>query len=398
MNKSLLSPEVQDFIRNFRGDLTKLILKRPLFENISNKELAVQVRSLELARKKFPDLSKVHSLIYPPKLHLEQSSSALTAKFKAECLQNGRGVDLTGGFGIDTYYLAQTHQNIIYTDPDQTIASIAEHNFREIGQENVRFYDLPAEIMLDQLPMQLDWFLIDPSRRNINDAKVISLEDSEPNVVRLQEKLQRKFHAGLIKASPMLSIDKALTQLQYVKAVHVLAIKNEVKELLFQVDHAKENQTVKIKCYDLNKDEPLIYENERQKDGKAQASFSEVSNYLYQPHPSILKAGFFHTLANEYKTDKIASDTHLFTSKEPVRFPGRSFKVRKVMPYKPKRIKKEYKQRNYHVISKNFGIKSEVIADELELKPQGNNYLICFKDKHDNRSIADTELITNEQQ
>ena len=396
MNKALLSDEVQNFIRKFRGDLTKLVLQKPLFEHITNKELAVQVRSLELARKKFPELTEDHDLIYPPKLHLEQSSSTLTAKFKAERLPKGRGVDLTGGFGIDTYYLAQTHQNIIYTDPDPTIASIAEHNFRRIGLENIQFHDLPAEILLDQLPMQLDWYLIDPSRRNRKDTKVVSLEDSEPNVVRLQEKLQRKFHAGMIKASPMLSIDKALAQLENVVAVHILAIKNEVKELLFQIDHAKEPRTVNIKCYDLNKDEPLIYQNEYQKDDKAQVSFSDVSNYLYQPHPSILKAGFFQTLAKEHSVDKIASDTHLYTSKQEIGFPGRSFKVRKVIPYKPKHLKKEYRRRKYHVITKNFGIKSEVIADELEFKPQGEDYLICFKDLNGKRLIADTELITNE--
>ncbi len=394
MNKALLSAEVQAFIRKFTGNLTKLVLQKPHFENITNKELAVQIRSLELARKKFPELTENHHLIYPPKLHLEQSSSTLTAKFKAERFPKGRGVDLTGGFGIDTYYLAQTHQNIIYTDPDPLIASIAEHNFRKIGVENIQFHDLPAEILLDQLPMQLDWYLIDPSRRNRKGAKVFSLEDSEPNVIRLQKELQRKFHAGLIKASPMLSIEKALAQLENVVAVHILAIKNEVKELLFQMDHAKEPRTVKIKCYDLNKNEPLIYQNGYQEDDKAEASFSDVSNYLYQPHPSILKAGFFHSIAKEYRVDKIALDTHLYTSKEEIGFPGRSFKVRKVIPYKPKYLKKEYKRRKYHVITRNFGIKSEVVANELELKPEGDDYLICFKDPKGKRLVADTALIT----
>ena len=340
MNTKLLASDVQKFIKNFKGDVAALLLQKPQFKNLSNKELAVQIQSYRLAKKKIPAFKDRNDIIYPPKIHLEQSSSEQTAKFKAQLLQKGRGVDLTGGFGIDTYYLAQTNENVIYTDANQELSSIADHNFKNLSQENIQVYDLPAEMMLDQLPMQLDWFFIDPSRRSNNNSKIITLEDSQPDILKIQHKLKAKFHHGLIKASPMLSIEKALKQIKQVEIVHIVAINNEVKELLFQVNYTKEIKAIKINSYDLNNKTNLIYQKEHNDTTSFHIQYSDVKAFLYLPHPAISKAGFFKDLAIDFSVDKIAQETHLYTSTDKVDFPGRSFSVIQVLKYKPKKLKK----------------------------------------------------------
>jgi hypothetical protein len=392
MNSKLLASDVQKFIKNFTGDLAALLLKKPQFKNLSNKELAVQIQTYQLAKKKIPAFKYRNDIIYPPKIHLEQSSSEQTAKFKAQLLQKGRGVDLTGGFGLDAYYLAQTNENVIYTDADQELSSIVDHNFKNLSVNNIQVYDLPADIMLDQLPMQLDWFFIDPSRRSNNNSKIITLEDSQPDILGLQQKLKAKFHHGLIKASPMLSIEKALRQIDQVENVHIVAMNNDVKELLFQVNYTQEVKATKINSYDLSNETNLIYQKEYSNKISFQIQYSDVKDFLYIPHPAISKAGFFYDLAVDFSVDKIAQATHLYTSKDKLDFPGRCFKVLQIFEYKPKKLKKLFFNENYHIITKNFGIKSDHITTTWSLQPKGNKYLIAFKDKSGKRLVAKTEL------
>ena len=396
MNSKLLEPDVQKFIKNFTGDIATLLLKKPKFKNLSNKELAVQIQSYPLAKKKLPAFKDRNDIIYPPKIHLEQSSSEPTAKFKAQLLQKGRGVDLTGGFGIDTYYLAQTNENVIYTDANHELSSIVDHNFKNLSQDNIQVYDLPAEMMLDQLPMQLDWFFVDPSRRSNSNSKITTLEDSQPDILKLQQKLKAKFHHGLIKASPMLSIEKAIQQIEQVEIVHIIAIKNEVKELLFQVNYTKEIRSIKISCYDLSNETSIIYQKEYTDSQNPSIEYTDVKDFLYLPHPSIAKAGFFNDLAIDFPVDKIAYNTHLYTSTDKVDFPGRCFSVLEVFEYKPKKLKGLFSNKDYHVITKSFGIKSEAISSSWFLQPRGNRYLIAFKDSYGKRLIAESELIKSD--
>ena len=392
MNSKLLASDVQEFIKNFTGDVSQLLLKKSQFKNISNKELAVQIQSYQLAKKKVPAFKDRNDIIYPPKIHLAQSSSELTAKFKAKLLQKLRGVDLTGGFGIDSYYFAQTNENVIYTDADQELSSIVDHNFKNLSVKNIQVYDLPADVMLDQLPMQLDWFFIDPSRRSNNNSKIITLEGSQPDILGLQQKLKAKFHHGLIKASPMLSIEKALTQIEQVENIHIVAINNDVKELLFQVNYTKEIKRIKVNSYDLYNKTNLIYQKEYSDTTSSLILYSDVKEFLYLPHPAISKAGFFKDLAVDFPVDKIAQETHVYTSSDKVDFPGRCFSVHQVHEYKPKKLKKLFSNKDYHIITKSFGIKSEVISNNWSLEPRGNKYLIAFTDRFGKRLIAETEL------
>ena len=54
----------------------------------------------------------------------------------------------------------------------------------------------------------------------------------------------------------------------------------------------------------------------------------DLQQYLYEPDAAILKAGAFKVLCQRYPVSKLAPDTHLYTSGEPVAdFPGRRWKV-----------------------------------------------------------------------
>jgi myo-inositol-1-phosphate synthase len=176
MNKKLLHPEVQSFIKSFKANLSDFLLRKPQFRGVTNQEIATQIQAVRIARVKIPEFSKRDDIIYPAKLHLEQSSSFLTSQFKANLLYGMKGVDLTGGFGIDTYFLGKTNYEVIYTEPNRELAAIVATNFKNLNADTIKVLDLSAELMLDQLSMQLDWFYIDPSRRNDQNTKIITFE------------------------------------------------------------------------------------------------------------------------------------------------------------------------------------------------------------------------------
>ena len=73
--QKITAPEVQKYIsENLNSDLTKLLLKKSPFPEVSMQEIAQQIKGKQIAAKKFPFLLK-ENIVFPPHLNLEQASS-----------------------------------------------------------------------------------------------------------------------------------------------------------------------------------------------------------------------------------------------------------------------------------------------------------------------------------
>ncbi len=68
------------------------------FEGISTQELLVQLSGKKRAEKKLPLWFQTREIIYPPNVNLEQTSSEVTAKYKASLVEGDSLLDLTGWF------------------------------------------------------------------------------------------------------------------------------------------------------------------------------------------------------------------------------------------------------------------------------------------------------------
>ena len=67
MNKSILNTGVQNFIKNnWDTDIVSVLLKKPQFEGISQKELAQQLESKKKAKTKLPTWFNSEGIYYPP--------------------------------------------------------------------------------------------------------------------------------------------------------------------------------------------------------------------------------------------------------------------------------------------------------------------------------------------
>ncbi|MEJ2005966.1 MAG: hypothetical protein P8X57_13625, partial [Cyclobacteriaceae bacterium] len=126
--------EVRDFLERHREDDShQLSLKYREMEGIPFPVIANQLRARQKAKDKLPEWYNSPCVIYPPLLNLEQASSELTAKYKSGIFKGDHLADLTGGTGIDTYYLSAGFRQSTYVEKEPFLCRLARHNFTCLG-------------------------------------------------------------------------------------------------------------------------------------------------------------------------------------------------------------------------------------------------------------------------
>ena len=93
---------------------------------------------------------------------------------------------------------------------------------------------------------------LDPDRRDALKQKKFLLEDLSPNILELQSVLLQKADKVLTKLSPMINISYLLHTLPKITHIHLVALRNEVKEVLVVQEAKIEIETqVQIHCVNL---------------------------------------------------------------------------------------------------------------------------------------------------
>lgn len=333
-----LNEITKQFIReNLNADVPTLALKKaPVGTDIS---LALrQIAARQLMQKKVPQWAENEDLLFPAHLSIEQCSSEATARYKANLLEGVSFADLTGGLGIDSYYLAQRFQQADYVERQAELCDLARHNFAVL-KADIKVWNETAEDYLKECGHK-DCIFVDPARRDEHGRKTVSIGDCTPDVAALQDVLIEKATTVMVKLSPMLDVNQALEQLRYVKEVHVVAVANECKELDFIMERGYQGET-RLVCVNLLTDQPemrFALEEER----NCQCKMADgVLKYLYEPHPALMKAGCFKLLTERFEVLKLHKNSNLYTSDKLVPdFPGRIFEVEGWAAYH-KKIKQE---------------------------------------------------------
>ncbi|NHF61111.1 class I SAM-dependent methyltransferase [Flavobacteriaceae bacterium TP-CH-4] len=374
MNNNILKSDLQDFInKNYKGDILSVLFKKPIFEGISNQELAQQLEAKEKCRTKLPTWFRTSNIYYPKKLNIEQTSSEITARYKAEIISGKTLVDLTGGLGVDCYFFSQKIAQVFYCEKDLELSKIARHNFEMLGAKNIAIFSGDGLDFLKNQKKSFDWIYIDPSRRHGAKGKVFLLSDSTPNVVAHLEALFAKSDNLLIKTSPLLDLSTTLDALKFAKEVHIVSVLNEVRELLWVLQKGFEGKP-KIRTINYAKHGPENFVFEWESEKSAEAVFSEPMTYLYEPNAAIMKSGAFKTIGNRFGLYKLDPNTHLYTSKQQVGFPGRVFLVKSIFPYNRKSLK-QWEGAKANITTRNFHETVATIRKKYRIKEGGDQYL-----------------------
>ncbi|MBT8295777.1 MAG: class I SAM-dependent methyltransferase [Gramella sp.] len=386
MNKALLQPEVSKFTReNLKQDLPSLILKGSPFKDVNIQELATQIKGLKVAEKKFPEFYNHANILYPPKLNLEQTSSEITAKYKASLIEGESGIDLTGGLGIDSYFISKRFKKFNYCELNPGLAEIAQHNFRELKAENISVITGDGLKILQETKENFDWVYTDPARRDDHGGKVFKFEDCEPNIPQhLKLIFQRTSHL-MVKSSPILDITSGIQELRFVKEIHIIAVGNEVKELLWILTNDLAGKPL-IKTVNIERDRKQEFSGKFE-NGLPDIKFSLPEAYLYEPNAAIMKSGLFNQVASQTNTKKLHQHSHLYTSGDPVEFPGRSFKITEIKEFKTGNLKKYFKNKKANITTRNFPETVENLRKKFKIKDGGSDY-IFFTTNMNNEKIV----------
>jgi len=321
LNPSVLTEKVQQFIdNNLNKDITKLILAGSPFKNINIQELANQITSKAKCKKKLPTWFNTKQIFYPKKINIEQTSSEITALYKSNLVSGDYLLDVTGGFGVDSYYFSKKVKNVIYCDLNEKLTKIVKHNYKKLGVEDIEVNYIDGLNYLKQTNLKFNWIYIDPSRRNELKGKVFLLKDCNPNVPRNIDLLFEKATNILIKVSPLLDITSIKNELKNIKEIHVIAVKNEVKELLIWLK-PNYSKPIVIKTVNIKNTEIIHFDSEFKSHLKS--IFSEPLTYLFEPNNAILKAGLFNEISHQLNIYKLHNNSHLYTYNKLINFPGR---------------------------------------------------------------------------
>ena len=208
-----------------KTDISSLILKRQIFKGISQQELASQIISKKAAENKLNSWYSTTGIIFPNKVNIEQTSSEVTASFKSRLISGKKIIDITGGFGVDSYAFSKKVDHVTHCEIDETLSEISKHNFKALNVKNIKTIQKNGIDYLKESTINYDWIYIDPSRRDNSKGKVFLIEDCSPNVLEHLELLFKQSNNILIKYSPILDINKTINQLHSVKDIHVVAVK-----------------------------------------------------------------------------------------------------------------------------------------------------------------------------
>ncbi len=392
MNKDTLNTDVQSFINNNLGtDIVSFLFKKPIFDTISNKELAEQIESKKKCEKKLPTWFKTPQIYYPPKLNIEQTSSEATAQYKSTIPFGKSLLDLSGGFGVDSYFFSRKMDTVFYCEIDSYLAKIAAHNFKILGVQNIETITGDGIKFLNDSKQRFDWIFVDPSRRSAKKGKVFHLSDCIPNVIDRFELFFDKTDNIIIKSSPFLDITAAIKDLKNVKELHIVAVNNDVKELLWVLKKGYVG-AIQAKTVNLGKSSSQTFDFLLDEETEASSSFHSPLNYLYEPNAAILKSGAFKTVGNRYCLKKVHKHTHLYTSMALVDFPGRRFLIKDCISY-DKRANPFLKDTQANIATRNFPKTVSEIKKKHKIRDGGLTYLFFVTDINDKYLILNCEKV-----
>lgn len=374
-----------DFILKHKDDdCNKLRLKSFNDADFDIKFAIDQIEARRKTRNKLPRINSFDRFLYPSLISAEQATSEEVAVFKRSVFA-GKYLsvcDLTGGLGIDSAYIADVVQNVTYIERYGNYCDIARHNFEVLGKDNILVVNADCRDFVTATDTRFDAFYIDPARRGASNSRLFSFAECEPDVLSLLPSLLRRSTDVWIKASPMVDISLAISELCCISEVFVISVRNECKELLFHIVDGCVSEPV-ISCVDLREGKSVAFDfliSEEKSIADIDCADTPLS-YLYEPDASILKGGAFKCVAKRYSVRKLHVNSHLYTSDTlKADFPGRKFAVVECIPFKNsvlKEVSTTYPAAS--ISARNFPLSSDALRKRLKIRDGGDVYLFATK-------------------
>lgn len=394
----MLNEATRQFVcQHSADDVRRLALQTHAAPDVDLPLALNQIRGRQIARQKLPSWAEIEEIAYPPHLSMEQCSSEQTAQYKAQLLarfvstfcKQVHFIDFTGGFGVDFSFIAQAIGacKAVYVERDAHLCELARHNFPLLGLPNAEIVCDTAENFLHQRstvthPPSTILFL-DPARRDAHGNRTYALADCTPNVLEIRDELLKIADFIVLKLSPMLDWHRAVEELGNVSEVHIVSVANECKEMLLVMKRNPEN----LKIFCANDQQLFSYEETGTiAQRRAVPCISDVASlvgksHLFVPNASVMKAGCFAELCEQFHLEALAPNSHLFVrvgDDKQEDFPGRKFQISAISSMNKREIREKLSgiaQANIAV--RNFPMKPEELRRRLKMREGGDTYIFA---------------------
>lgn len=384
------------FVTEHAGDdPERLLLSADRWPQIDVRRAARNIAARAKIRTKIPSWYAHPELEYPGSLPLEQASSEATALYKQAFVPaGGRIADLTGGLGVDCWFMSRRASEAHYCERHGELCAAARHNFKALSSSDVAADDGATQNgaisrkgshvavhegdgieWLEQQTGHFDLIYLDPARRDAAARRVYDIADCEPNLLEIRDILFEKSSCILAKISPMADISRTLSQFPEAREMHVLAVAGEVKELLLLLEPGSNGEPLIVAH-----DGAHHFEFHPQEEPAATVkNADQIGKYLFQPSKAVLKAGAFRLLSERYNLEKLAPSTHLYTADARTDgFPGKCFEVKSVLDWSKASLK-ELKQTydRLEMTALNFPLATDALREKLGIKDGGTHHLFA---------------------
>ena len=272
---------------------------------------------------------------------------------------------------------------------------------------------------------------LDPARRDDHGGRTYGIADCTPNVLELRDTLLAKADYVLLKLSPMLDWRKAVSDLgeDYVSEVHIVSVHNECKELLIVLqkpsDNVLEQKQKTLFCVNDQQfftvqspslldsssgvlspsllgrlgslEQPPMWlrphKGERipiRDGGQAGVGLPSLlgrsGGALYEPNASLMKAGCFYELCEQFGLVPVGPNSHLFVRNPDIaeppcvsvdkEFPGRVFQISAISSMNKRSLRQNLQGiTQANISTRNFPLKPEELRRRLKLRDGGDTYL-----------------------
>lgn len=396
---------LKEFIQEHENDDTaRLMLSRNRWPDIDIDKAVTIIECRKKLRTKLPEWYEIPEIIYPDRLSSEQSSSSVTAKYKASIASRiangGRIADLTGGLGADSLAFSRIASQVMYNEMEPGRAGAARHNFPLLGAENISvssFYVEEAGKSEDAANFwetlkrfSPDLVYMDPARRSSTGSKVFLLEDCSPDVLTLIPDIFRICGNLLLKLSPMADISMLLKRLQEhgagTKELHIVSAGGECKELLLWCTPSTTDDTALI----INENGNILRTSIAAESAAVPQFLQDAAQlnsmqFLFEPGKALAKAGLFNAICTmQDNADdgtmllKAGRSTHLYftDSQNNASNFGKTFKVIGLAPFCKQGIRDfSAKYPRAEVSARNLPLTSEELRRKLKVQSGGDIHI-----------------------
>ena len=389
-----MNAEEIKFIQEHLGDdLDRLLLSARRYPDIDVPWCVDQIAARRQIRDKVPEWYACPELVMSGRVPAEQCSSELTARMKRKFLAGDSICDLTGGMGVDLWYMSQGMKRAIYVERDTDLFHNTRHNIETLldrGETHTSimpngafcpdftFVNKDCRDFLSDDSWEVDTVYIDPARRASDGSRVYDLADCEPDVVELLPQIMKHCKALVVKVSPMFDLHRISELIPLKHVIGISALRNECKEVIIQIFPEPGNSGPEaVVCQDYRDGETVEFVFSPHRETGLEPPCSVPGQYLYVPDVTLLKAGAFKTPCLRYGLSKLDSNTHLYTSDElKSEFFGRVFRIEEALPFSSrvaKDISREAVQANVAV--RNFPLTAEQLKKKLRVRDGGDEYI-----------------------